>query len=39
MKREHYVKREIIINAPRQKVFDLFKTAQKPGQVQQMGKG
>ena len=22
MKREHYVKREIIINAPRQKVFD-----------------
>src|SRR4249920_884688 len=25
MKREHYVKREIIINAPRQKVFDYIK--------------
>ena len=25
MKREHYVKREIIINAPRQKVFDYLK--------------
>ena len=25
MKREHYVKREIIINAPRQKVFDFLK--------------
>jgi len=25
MKREHYVKREIIINAPRQKVFDYVK--------------
>src|SRR5204862_3791685 len=25
MKREHYVKREIVINAPRQKVFDFLK--------------
>jgi len=25
MKKEHYVKREIIINAPRQKVFDFLK--------------
>src|SRR6267142_6365432 len=25
MRREHYVKREIIINAPRQKVFDYLK--------------
>src|SRR5258707_3833503 len=25
MKREHYVKREIIINAPRQKIFDYVK--------------
>ena len=25
MKKEHYVKREIIINAPRQKVFDYVK--------------
>jgi hypothetical protein len=25
MKKEHYVKREIIINAPRQKVFDFVK--------------
>ena len=25
MKKEHYVKREIIINAPRQKVFDYLK--------------
>src|ERR1043165_7920943 len=25
MKREHYVRREIIINAPRQKVFDYLK--------------
>src|SRR5215212_3080129 len=28
MKREHYVKREIIINAPRQKVFDYVKLLQ-----------
>ncbi len=34
MKRNRYAKREIMINAPPQKVFGLYKAAQKPGYVQ-----
>jgi hypothetical protein len=38
MKREHYVKREIIINAPRQKVFDFLKMLKNQGQFNKYAK-
>ena len=38
MKREHYVKREIIINAPRQKVFDFLKLLKNQDQFNMYAK-
>jgi hypothetical protein len=38
MKREHYVKREIIINAPRQKVFDYVKLLKNQDQFNKHAK-
>jgi hypothetical protein len=33
MKKDYSIRSEMIINAPRQKVFDFLKASQKPGQV------
>jgi uncharacterized protein YndB with AHSA1/START domain len=38
MKKEHYVKREIIINAPRQKVFDFLKLLKNQDQFNKWAK-